>query len=94
MEGFEMAETCVHDATPIQVTKCHCYALSTNCQRAGPQCTNAPTSYEVSSLLAIRDICLYHRAFPIRRPVRLSPQVSPVFPIKPGFEYLRSVAKR
>jgi hypothetical protein len=49
---------------------------------------------EVSSLLAIRDICLYHRAFPIRRPVRLSPQVSPVFPIKPGFEYLRSVAKR
>lgn len=44
--------------------------------------------------LASGDIFLYPRAFPIRRPVRLSPQVSPVFPKKPGFEDLRSVADK
>jgi hypothetical protein len=50
--------------------------------------------FPASRALARGDIFLYPRAFPIRRPVRLLPQVSPVFPIKPGFEDLRSVADK
>ncbi|WP_221928297.1 hypothetical protein, partial [Pseudomonas amygdali] len=49
---------------------------------------------ENSMLLVRRDIFLYYRAFLIRRLVRLPPQVSPVFPIKTGFDNLRSVAKK
>jgi hypothetical protein len=50
--------------------------------------------FETRPPLASGDIFLYPRAFPIRRPERLSPQVSPVFPIKPGFEDLWSVADK
>lgn len=41
-------------------------------------------TFPLRRALASGDIFLYPRAFPIRRPVRLSPQVSPVFPKNPA----------
>lgn len=57
-------------------------------------CETLQIPYKSKQPLVRRDIFLYYRAFLIRRLARLSPLISPVFPIKPGFDMLRSVAKK